>query len=177
MKTIKQSRLDRLARRKRQLDRRIAFEKKLTKDQRIERENQFLQKIARQCEKEGMKKCPHGFAFSGFECLTCNADKIADRIREEWSPIPSYKCIVIDELSASGGGSLPLTIKSYGITKKIKEMQDNGFWYVWRGSPVFMTPGHIRVVILDGVVRNPSNTDPTETPDPKEHGARQSSRR
>jgi hypothetical protein len=158
--------LDRLARKRKRRDLQIAYEKKLTQEQKIINWNKILTDCAKQCEREGLKKCPHGIGFSGYECFVCSADKIADRLREMWSPSTTYKILVYD----GEEGHIPLTIKTRGLTKKITEMQENGFWYPYKGSPVYMAPGNIKVVVVDQMVQSHGYNDPDTTPEPTEHG-------
>jgi len=120
-----------------------------------------------------MKKCPHGIGFSGYECFVCSADAIADRLREAWSPSTTYKILIYD----GEAGHIPLTIKTRGLTKKITEMQENGFWYPFKGSPVYMAPGNIKVVVVDQMVQSHGYNDPDTTPGPITNGKTQSFRR
>jgi hypothetical protein len=156
LKSIKQSRADRLERRRISARKAADIEKSLTEDQRVHRYNALLKKIEKQCERIGKKKCPHGFPFSGYDCLVCNADAIADRIREEWYPSAEYKLLIYD----GEPGNIPLTLRTRSLVKKIDEMQKNGFWYPFRGSPVYCAPGTIRAVVVDGMVQNPGYIGP-----------------
>lgn len=163
MKSLKQSRIDRLERKRKREERRQKAEARITKSQKIEQTNELLKVVAAACQRKGLKKCPHGIAFSGYECFICRPDEIAKRLLEKWSPSRTFKALIY-----SGEGEsescLPLDIKTRTISKKLKEMQENGFWYTWRGKPVFMMPGKIKVVVLGDTVRSPGYIDPPGIP-------------
>lgn len=163
MKSIKQSRLDRLNRRKHQYERLIAAEKKLTQKERILRNNKLLKKIAKQCMAEGLKKCPHGMAFSGYECMICSSDKIAARLRSDWLYQTYYAEVVPVD---SDGMYVPVTIKTGNLTKTLKGMQKNGFWYSIDQKYIFLMPESIRAVIVTGTAQSPSHSGPEETNEP-----------
>jgi hypothetical protein len=162
MKTIKQSRLDRLARRKKRSERIKEAEKKLTKEDRIKRDNAFLKKLKTAVIREGMNKCPHGFAFSGYECVVCRGDEIASRLRNEWRPVDRYELEIIPV--DTDAMYIPVTVRTNTLTKTIKEMQENGFWYGLHHSPMFLMPQSIRCVVVKGMAQSLSNTDPPVRP-------------
>jgi len=173
MKTIKQSRIDRLARKRKRHSLKLLRESRLTEVQKYKLAQIALRKYSKQIDQEANKKCLHGIGFSGHECLVCNADKIATQIRDEWSPPTTYKILVYDDMD----GCVSLTTTTRAITKKIVEMQNNGFWYVWKGSPVFFFAGNIRAIVLDGVVQSHGYNDPPTEPGPVNYERIQSFRK
>ena len=175
MKTIKQSRLDRLARRKIRSERIKEAEKNLTKNDIIKRDNALLKRIEKACLKEGFKRCPHGLPFSGYECFVCRSDEIANRLREEWRPADVYNLEVIPVNSE--GMYIPITVRTNTITKTLKDMQENGFWYGIHTDPMFLMPQSIRCIIVKGIAQNPGYTDPPVKPDSKVPERTRSSRR
>jgi hypothetical protein len=173
MKSLKQSRLDRIARKKLRQAKAITRVIRETPAERDQRTKKFFKKIIESGIREQNKKCTHGGAWSGYDCCICNADNLATRLRDEWYPAPVYKMFVFmrNEGNPYGDGAIQLDIKTRNPTKKIMEMQANGFWYTWRAKPVFMMPGMIKIVQLDDrwvPVQNPWNTDPPVKPAPKE---------
>jgi hypothetical protein len=155
MKSLKQSRRDRLARRIKQAKEKAKADSLITEDEKIEIENKFLWRLAEACVREGRRLCQHGQPFSGFKCIDCHPDEIAEEMREEWSPTPIFKLLVygVDD------SCLPVTVKTRGIAKKIMEMQNNGFWYTYKDKPIFMLPNSIKVIVVDDMVQNPDYID------------------
>lgn len=159
MKTIRQSRLDRLTRQKKRAAKKS---KPFTREKLLNLYRGLLKNITKRVQ----IGCVHGELDFGYCCMICNADKIAARLREKWYPTPVYKAYVFVQ-DDNGESALPLDLKTRYPTKKIKEMQDNGFWYMWKGKPVFMLPNQLKVVQLDDMVRSPDYSDPPMKPDPK----------
>lgn len=158
MKSIKQSRIDRLERRRKRIERVVGKQKNLTQNQKIIQENKFLKKIEKACITLGNNRCPHGLPFSGYECFSCKPVEIATRLREDWAPAPSYNLEVIP--TSEEEVYVPVVVKTNHLTETLRDMQKNGFWYILHNEPMYLMPESIRCIIVKGMVQSPGYTDP-----------------
>lgn len=149
----------------------------MTKKEKVKRSKKIFKKIFEEFKKEEKKKCLHGVSFLGANCFICHPDEIASAIRNNWYPTPTYKANVYIKNESGDEDRLELDIKTHNPTKKIMEMQNNGFWYLFKNKPVFMTPNSIKVVQLDDRLQSRGYTDPADSPDLIDFGISQSFQR
>lgn len=169
MKSLKQSRIDRLARRQKRIRRAVEKEAELTPKQRYERDRKrgqsFAKKLIRSLKRGKNEKCLHGVEYSGAYCFACNPDTIASHIRDQWSPLDTYHLEVVPV--DSSGMYIPVTVKTRHLTQTVKEMQENGFWYKIYKEPTFLMPQSIRCILVKGMAQSRGHSDPPVKPSPK----------
>lgn len=160
MKSIKQSRKDRLARRAARLL--VKPTAKQLKKQKL-KDQKGSKELVRKVNKELAKKCKHKFRLAGALCPVCNPDKLAKVIREEWLPAPVYVANIYLK-GAEGGDEIHVQqrVKTRNPTRTFMQMQKNGFWYTYKEKPVFIFPDMIRVIQLDDIAQNPWCNDLSE---------------